>query len=106
MAAARMCEAEGKTRYLWMLIHRDHHIRGFDHRVSCFTYRYPEVFYRFLANIDVISIPPGSSRITSELTAPGMILTTLPFRTLRALSFMGEFLLVLFVYSCNDTTML
>ena len=37
---------------------------------------------------DRICAPPGNSNMTSVLIAPGLIVTTLPFKILRALNFM------------------
>jgi len=35
--------------------------------------------------MEIISIPPGNSTVTSELTDPWIICFTFPFRTFRAL---------------------
>src|SRR5690606_33146625 len=44
--------------------------------------------------IETISAPPGSSMITSLFTAPGLIALIVPFRLLRALSFIVHLLVV------------
>ncbi len=54
---------------------------------------YAEALQISLVMIDTTSIPPVSSTTTSVLTAPGVIVCTLPFKALRALMFISDSLL-------------
>ena len=56
----------------------------------------PGAKFRFLTLSQVTTAtncsPPGSSMVTSELTAPSLTVSTVPFKTVRALTFIGVFL--------------
>ncbi len=48
----------------------------------------PRLSDELLVMIDVISVPPGSSMVTSQFTAPVLMVLTVPFRMFFALIFM------------------
>jgi len=55
--------------------------------------------------METITVPPGSSMVTSELTAPVTIFFTFPLRTFRALIFMVNLCLVtILVYTNLDAS--